>query len=73
MRSSWVFWMGGEDEETGKRQEGKGRGEGLYNLSSAVYNSERLYKNRKTSTLILDRERAAERDITISSFHSCAL
>lgn len=44
------FWMGGEDEETGKRHEGKGLGEGLYNQSSAVYNSELLYKNRKTSS-----------------------
>lgn len=73
MRSSWVFGMGGEDEETGKRQEGKGEGKGLYNLSSAMYSSELLYKNRKASTLVLDRGKAAEREITIYSFHLCAV
>ena len=55
--------MGREGEETGKRQEAKGRGDGLYNQYSAVYNSEPLYKNRRTSTLILDRGKAAEPDI----------
>lgn len=43
MRSSWDFWMGREGEETGKRQEAKGRGDGLYNQYSAVYNSEHKY------------------------------